>query len=143
MKKATKKVSRLTKKRRLFVEAVKMLQVFFGEDGLLGEQHFAEEVSLELERLWLKPQSGWKKIRLSEFQEAICSALYFMHSAQDVSELDEVHESCAGGEVFSVAFELGWSIGFDMGKEDEREDPQYSCPLGHASCPLGGEGAKE
>jgi hypothetical protein len=143
MEKAKEKVLRLTKKRRLFVETVKMLQVFFGEDGLLGEQHFAEDVSFELEHLWVKPQSGWKKIRLGEFQEAICSALYFMHSAQRVFELDEVHESCAGGEVFEVAFELGWSIGFDMGREAEREDPQYSCPLGHASCPLGGEGAGE
>jgi hypothetical protein len=118
MSKSKKARRRLTAQRKVFLEAVKILAPFFCENGYLSpESNTADDVSCRLLRLRDALRSDMNRIGVCEFASAVCSALFFMHSGQIIEDIDDQSEESVGGEVFEVAFNLGWSMGFDCGKD--------------------------
>lgn len=96
MAKANKKVSA---KRQVFIDALKIIKDHQRDNGI-DFSAAADDLASLLDKA---PHSGW----LAE-EWAICSALWASEIPAELPEVDHIHEHCRGGELFLVAYLLGF-----------------------------------
>jgi len=96
-----KKAKRLTAKRQVFLDALHIIKNHDRKGGI-NFLKLADDLTLLLDKA---PKSGW----MAE-EWAICSALWASECPVEVpQDIDKVHEHCKGGELFMVAYMLGWT----------------------------------
>lgn len=94
-----KKTKKLTAKRQVFLDALKIIEAHQRDDGI-DFCAAADDLAKLLDKA---PHSGW----LAE-EWAICSALFASEAVElPEAEVDRIHEHCTGGEMFLVAYFLG------------------------------------
>jgi hypothetical protein len=95
-----KKAKRLTAKRQVFLDALHIINNYDRTDGI-DFLKLADDLTVLLDKA---PKSGWMAA-----EWAICSALWASDCPAEVpQDIDKVHEHCKGGELFMVAYMLGW-----------------------------------
>jgi hypothetical protein len=94
-----KKAKRLTAKRQVFLDALEIIKNYDRKGGI-DFLKLADALTVLLDKA---PKSGW----LAE-EWAICSALWASEIPYETPDIDKVHEHCKGGELFMVAYYLGW-----------------------------------
>ena len=88
-----------TAKREVFLDALKIIKSHDRKDGI-DFLALADQLAGLLDKA---PRSGW----LAE-EWAICSALWASETPYEQPDIANVHEHCKGGEIFLVAYYLGW-----------------------------------
>lgn len=87
-----------TAKRKVFLEALKIIQAHEGGDDGINFCAAADDLQKLLNEA---PHSGW----LAE-EWSICSALWASQQSM-LDEVDSIHEHCKGAQMFLVAYFLG------------------------------------
>jgi hypothetical protein len=97
----------ITAKRKVFLQALEIIQSTPLEDGSIDFMKLADKLSPLLDNA---PKSGW----LAE-EWAICSALWASEMPSWLDDVDRINEHCKGGERFLVAYFLGLRNGLRKG----------------------------
>jgi DNA primase large subunit len=117
MMKTAKKKKTVTAKRKVFLEAVKILEEHFDSQGIVKTSSFAiSEALIELRDRSPKnrgvPQSFW---------DIAASALYLLQMRDEFRTVRNTNETCKGGMAFhamyDAGFDDGWNAGMKAGKE--------------------------
>lgn len=117
------KTPRMTARRKLFLRFVKAMRNNFDDVGLLRgscDTDVLVEELLEIMENSSRGTSGFDRC------SALCSALHFWRTSWAGNSVDEFSDASAGGEVFEIAYEVGWSLGFESGKRFAIEEASES-----------------
>lgn len=112
---------RLTGKRKVFLKAVKDLEKYFDEHGLVRDKFDSDQLADAIASLYNKAP---KTIAcdLNTFASIFGSALYALSQIADERCVDDYSETCNGAQAFEAAFFAGFSLGLEAGREDAEDE---------------------